>query len=91
MVKEVTGNTDNKVPSGESVVTTKVRSEEPEDPKLRDIATLAKELSTPSMLAGMMRHYGWAEGLVMTQEEFIKAQDTWLISPVTGKNGGESK
>lgn len=87
MVKEVTQNIDA-VSAVESQVTATAR---PEEPQLQDITTLAKELSTPSKLAGMMRHYGWAEGLAMTQEEFIKAQDDWLKSPVAGKRGGESR
>jgi hypothetical protein len=38
-----------------------------------------------SVFAGVMKANGWAEGLEMTEDEFKKAVDNWLKSPVGPK------
>ncbi|GAB6170782.1 hypothetical protein JCM15765_02600 [Paradesulfitobacterium aromaticivorans] len=55
------------------------------------IEELAKGLCSPSELAGMKQHYGWAEGLAMTRDDFIAARDAWLKGPIAGSTKGGNK
>ncbi|GAB6173280.1 MAG: hypothetical protein QMC95_06530 [Desulfitobacteriaceae bacterium] len=58
---------------------------------LEPIEKLAQELCSPSVFTGMKHHYGWADGLSTTREEFIKARDAWLKTPVSGNPKGGKK
>lgn len=55
--------------------------------ELRTIEALAKAAGTPDwVLAGATVHYGWGAGKEMTEQEYRKAIDRFLSSPIGGDN-----
>ncbi|MCL6612628.1 MAG: hypothetical protein K6T66_13925 [Peptococcaceae bacterium] len=49
------------------------------------IEDLAERLRVPVwVMAGLKAAYGWGEGKMLTESQFVKEKDAWLARPMEG-------
>lgn len=64
-------------------ITEVVGSQEPQYVAIEELKD--KLTVSESIFRALKVNYDWADGLVMTEEEFMKAYDNWLSNPINGR------